>query len=130
MQFRDVDQLREQLSGQPRGFQADVARAAGLTPDKLSKILKGRRELKHSEGVALQEAIRARTEQATGQEPGDQLPAPEGSAVIDRIVGRRPEGGRPAELVFLLKGRNYIDFQLDSRLLEQLRLALREMTGS
>lgn len=130
MQARDVDWLKERLDGRPRGFQADVARLAGLTPDKLSKILNGRRELKHSEGEALKDAIRAVEGHAPRPETERQLLAPEGSVLIDRIIGRRPAEGRPAELVFLLRDRNYIDFQLDSRLIEQLRLALREILGS
>lgn len=130
MQERDVNWLKAQIKTEPHGFQADLARAVGLTPDKLSKILKGRRKLEHSEGVALEQAIQTLKNRAPRPLEQSELPAPEGSAVIDRIIGRRPEEGRPAELVFLLKDRNYLDFQLDSRLLEQLRLALREMMGS
>ena len=127
MQHRDTQWLKSSLENRPRGFQAEVARRAGLTPDKLSKILTGTRKLEYAEGEAIKEAIAV----VSGEFPpeqNEQLPAPEGSLLIDRIIGRKPAGGRPAELVFLLKDRNYLDFQLDSRLIENLRQALKDMT--
>jgi hypothetical protein len=129
MQRRGPAWLIEALANRPWGFQADVARHAGLSPDKLTKILSGERALKHHEGELLKEAV-AIADAKPKSETGDQLQAPEGSLEVGSIVGRKPWAGRPAELVFLLENRNYVTLQLDGRLLDELRRALREMTGS
>lgn len=97
---------------------------------KLSKIINGRQALKLNESEALKEAISFLSVEPRFAERNGGAPEPEGSKLIDRIIGKRPSGGRPAELVFLLTDRNYMDFQLDQRLLEELRQALRDMAGS
>lgn len=117
------------MANRPRGFQARVAREADLTTDQFNKSLKGTRGISDDEGQKIRDAI-ALVERETRQDrPLAQNEAPEGSVVIQRIIGNKPSATRPAELVFLLTDGRYLDFQLDPPRLGELQDAVREMTG-
>lgn len=127
MQHQPPQWLRDAVETGPRGFQADIARSAKITPDKLSKVLSGERALKHDEAERLKQAIETHGTAPEGQVSHRLDDAPEHASEVAEIVGRKPSKGRPATLVMLLKSGGYAAFRLDPPRLAELREALLDM---
>lgn len=127
MQHQPPQWLLEAVESGPRGFQADLARQSGIAKDKISKVINGVRALKHNEAEVLRQAIEALKREPIEMDEPTPLSAPEGTAVVRKVVANTRGRGRRPELVFLLSNGGYFVFQMDQQGLADLRAALDQM---
>lgn len=119
--------LVEAIKAGKRGYQAALARQSQIEPDRLSKVLTGKRALKLDEAERLKEAIEMVRTDGDGREAASILPPAEGSGVVTRVFANTHARGRPPELVFLLNDGGHFVFQLNAQALSELRSALEKL---